>query len=258
MSLIVHNPHSVLAAMQTRPGDVVSVQLAARSPGGAWADVERQARELRIPVGIARPQRPQRRRGGDPQAKSGRSGASSATIRERQEVSLKDLFEGPLDPDATRGVGSQLFLALDCLQDPHNVGAIFRTAAFFGVAGIVLTKDRSAPMNATVYDVASGGIEYVPFSVQTNLSRALKTAKDSDVWTLGTSERAETDFRDIPRDRRWLLILGNEETGMRRLTADHCDMLCSITPDSPVSSLNVSVASGILIARFSAPPQEST
>ena len=152
----------------------------------------------------------------------------------------------------------RLFLALDCLQDPHNVGAIFRTAAFFGVSGIVLTKDRSAPLNAAVYDVASGGLEYVPFSIQTNLSRALQMAKEVGLWGLGTSEHCDTDFRDIPLDRPWLLIVGNEEKGMRRLTAERCDMLCRIPPQSPVSSLNVSVAAGILIARFSSPTHTSS
>jgi 23S rRNA (guanosine2251-2'-O)-methyltransferase len=143
-----------------------------------------------------------------------------------------------------------LFLALDCLHDPHNVGAIFRTAAFFGVAGIVVTRDRSAPLNATVYDVASGGLEFVPFSVQTNLRRALDAAKEHGVWVLGTSERAETDYTAVPLDRAWLLVVGNEESGMRRLTAEHCDMACRIPPQSTVTSLNVSVAAGILIARF--------
>lgn len=244
MSLVLQNPHSVLAALETRPGDVVSVQLGSRSPGGAWADVERLARKRRIPVGIAKPQSA-RGRSRDSQAKTGRGGASSATVRERTGVTLKELFSPERRPTSSR-----LYLALDCLHDPHNVGAIFRTAAFFGVAGIVLTKDRSAPLNATVYDVASGGLEYVPFAVETNLSRALETARKNDLWTLGTSERAETDFRDVPRDRRWLLVLGNEEKGMRRLTADRCDVLCRITPHTPVSSLNVSVAAGILIARF--------
>jgi 23S rRNA (guanosine2251-2'-O)-methyltransferase len=141
-----------------------------------------------------------------------------------------------------------LWLALDQLQDPHNVGAVFRTAAFFGVRGIVVTRDRSAPLSAAVYDVGSGGLEYVPFSVQTNLARAIEAAKQSGVWVLGTSERAGKDVSQIDRDRRWLLVVGNEERGLRRLTLDHCDEVCRLTPRGPIGSLNVSVATGVLVA----------
>jgi len=235
----------VLAVLQTRPQEVVSVRLGSRRPGRAWGDVADAARGQGVPVSVAQKENRSRRksdRHGD-----GRRGASSATVREQGDVSLEELFAGV---DAQEPAGG-CYVALDCLQDPHNVGAVFRTSAFFGVRGIVLTKDRSAPLNGTVYDVASGGIEFVPFSLQTNLSRTLEFAQQAGLWTLGTSEHAETDFHEIPRDRPWLLVLGNEEKGLRRLTAERCDMLCRITPQSPVSSLNVSVAAGILIAHFS-------
>ena len=78
--------------------------------------------------------------------------------------------------------------------------------------------------------MASGGVEYVPFSVQTNLSRALDAAKDAGLWVLGTSEHAEKDLSAFSADRPWLLVLGNEERGMRRLTRDKCDELCRIPP----------------------------
>ncbi len=136
-------------------------------------------------------------------------------------------------------------------KNPHNVGAIFRTAAFFGVRGIILTKDRSAPLTATVYDVASGGLECVPFAQPPNLSRALEQAKKSGVWVLGTSERAKQDLGEIDKGRPWLLVLGNEEKGLRRLTGEHCDELCRITPQGGISSLNVSVAAGVLMAALS-------
>jgi 23S rRNA (guanosine2251-2'-O)-methyltransferase len=146
-----------------------------------------------------------------------------------------------------------LWLALDNLQDPHNVGAIFRTAAFFGVQGIVLTKDRSAPLTATAYDVAAGGLEHVPFSLVPNLARAIADAKQAGVWVLGTSEHATEDVAQVDRERPWLLVVGNEEKGMRRLTAAHCDAICRITPRGAVTSLNVSVATGVLIAELTSP-----
>ena len=119
-----------------------------------------------------------------------------------------------------------------------------------GVQGIVLTQERSAPLTGTVYDVASGGVEHVPFSMQVNLQRAFEKAKEAGLWILGASEHAHDDVRTVSRDRPWLLVIGNEEKGMRRLTEEACDVLCKISPAGPVTSLNASVAASILIARL--------
>jgi 23S rRNA (guanosine2251-2'-O)-methyltransferase len=90
----------------------------------------------------------------------------------------------------------------------------------------------------------------VPFSVQANLSRALKVAKDAGVWVLGTSEHADKDVADVPRDRPWLLVLGNEQKGLRQLTLKNCDEACRLSPRGNVTSLNVSVAAGVLMAKL--------
>jgi 23S rRNA (guanosine2251-2'-O)-methyltransferase len=178
----------------------------------------------------------------------GRAGGASALVRERDGASLDELFAGAAERAGGRGV----WLALDQIQDPHNVGAIFRTAAFFGIEGVILLRDRAAPLNATVYDIATGGVEVVPFSTQTNLSRALEQAKQAGVWVLGSSEHAEQSVFQVSRDRPWLLVLGNEEKGIRRLTREHCDVVCSLPPRGAVTSLNVSVAAGVLIAALTA------
>ncbi len=168
-----------------------------------------------------------------------------AIVKPRPNVPLKRFFESD-EPDG-------LWLALDHVQDPHNVGAIFRAAAFWGVSGVVITKDQSAPMNDTVYDVACGGLEHVPVCVVNNLVRALNTAKESDVWVLGTSEHATKDVNEIDRDRRWLVVVGNEEKGLRRLTLENCDDLCGLQPRGEVTSLNVSVAVGSVLALLRQP-----
>ena len=112
-----------------------------------------------------------------------------------------------------------------------------------------MTQDRAASLTSVVYDVASGGVEAVPFAVEKNLRRSLELAKRAGVWVLGTSEHATRDVAEVPVDRPWLLVLGNEETGLRRLTRETCDEVCRITPRAEgVTSLNVSVAAGILIA----------
>jgi 23S rRNA (guanosine2251-2'-O)-methyltransferase len=236
--LVLKNPHSVLAALETRPADVFEVRVERSGAGDTWRRVADAARAAGVTVREALPPGDRPRRRAD---KDRRGGGAEALVKERQGIDLEPLFRsGPQE--------SGLWLALDQLQDPHNVGAVFRTAAFFGVRGIVVTRDRSAPLSAAVYDVGSGGLEYVPFSVQTNLARAIEAAKQSGVWVLGTSERAGKDVSQIDRDRRWLLVVGNEERGLRRLTLDHCDEVCRLTPRGPIGSLNVSVATGVLVA----------
>lgn len=172
--------------------------------------------------------------------------AAEALVRERAPTDLRDLFAAAQEQPG-------LWLALDQIQDPHNLGALFRTAAFFGIRGVVLTRHKSAPMTSTVYDVASGGVEYVPFSLETNLRQSLDAAKEAGLWVLGTSEHATRAVWEVDRDRSWLVVLGNEEAGLRRLTTETCDELCSIPGQGGIGSLNVSVAAGILMATLTHP-----
>jgi 23S rRNA (guanosine2251-2'-O)-methyltransferase len=236
-TLKLTNPHSVLAALERRPMDVLEIHASPARSNEGWKRVIDSARKLGIgvrePLDRGTAGRKQNREGG-------RVGTTYAVVREKAGVPLQELFH----VETRRGI----WLALDQLQDPHNVGAVFRTAAFFGVQGIVLTVDRSAPLSPTVYDVASGGVEHVPFTLQTNLARAIDVAKESDMWVLGSSEHAEADAFEVDRDRRWLLVIGNEERGLRRLTLDRCDQVCRIPCQGAIGSLNVSVASGILMS----------
>jgi 23S rRNA (guanosine2251-2'-O)-methyltransferase len=218
--------------------------------GDAWAQVAKLARERKIPVHGSAPGAPAGGRGPrradthrDDHRDGGRISVAHGAIREREPVSAEELFRDAKDSGG-------LWLALDSLQDPMNIGAIFRTAAFFGVCGIVLTSERSAPLSAAAYEVASGGIEHVPFTLQVNLQRAFETAKESGLWILGTSEHAHDRLEAVEKDRAWLVVLGNEERGMRRLTEESCDLLCRIDPKGKVTSLNVSVAAGIVISRL--------
>jgi 23S rRNA (guanosine2251-2'-O)-methyltransferase len=246
--LELKNPHSVLAALEQRPHDVTEIRAGSANLSPPWQDVVDAASAAGVSV-VMRGREPgqgRHQKHGGP--KSERVGVASAHVRE--PVGLKD----PVDLFGTATEMSAespgLWLALDCLQDPHNVGAIFRTAAFFGVRGIVVTRDRSAPLNATVLDVAAGGVEHVPFSVVPNLARSLKAAKEAGLWLLGTSEHASDSIRSITPDRPWLVVLGNEEKGLRRLTLEQCDLTCTIPPRGPVTSLNVSTAAAVLISRL--------
>ena len=234
MPLHLKNPHSILAVLQIRPQDVYEIRLP-DPVAGPWRRVRSSAAEIGVKVsGETRASRRQRR--------TGRTGGAEAVVRERRAVPVQDLFANAPE--------TGLWLALDRVQDPHNVGAIFRTAAFFGVRGILITRDRSASLTDTVYDVASGGVEHVPFCFPVNLSRALDLARKANLWILGATEHADTGLDRIVADRPWLLVLGNEERGLRRLTLDKCDATCGIPSTGPVASLNVSVAAGILMQKL--------
>jgi 23S rRNA (guanosine2251-2'-O)-methyltransferase len=253
MELILKNPHSVLAVFACRPADVLEVVVPpGKSVHESWLQVIQRTKEFgvlmstrssRDPAGLG-----SKVGGRSVDTESMRMGSAYARVRPKQSQSAEQLFQ-----DArTRAGGRGLWLALDGLQDPQNVGALFRTAAFFGVQGIVLTQDRSAALTSTVYDVASGGIESVPFVLQTNLQRAFEIAKGLGLWILGTSENSRESYAQITQDRPWLLVLGNEEKGIRRLTEESCDVLCGIPSLGQVKSLNVSVAGGVLMAHLKA------
>jgi len=178
--------------------------------------------------------------------KDGRRGLACALVRPVEEARLGDLFADASERDGGHG----LWVALDQVQDPRNLGAVMRSAAFFGAQGVVLTRDQSAPLSAVAYDTASGGMECVPHATVTNLRRALDNARDAGLWILGAAGEAERDVAQVPRDRPWLLVLGNEERGLRRLTRENCDDVCRLTPRGGVDALNVSAAAAALLARL--------
>lgn len=252
--ITVRNPHSVLAALERRPEDVVSIQVSPSGGDDAWKRVTDLARRHKVTITTAGSGGTEResRRGGRPEkgvrddAKEGRSSANEARIQAKESISAEDLFSGARE----RSGGKGIWLALDSLTDPHNVGAIFRIAGFFGIEGILMTSERSAPLTGTAYDVSCGGVETVPFTEQVNLQRAFDVAKEQGLWILGTSEHAKASYLTLKRDCPWLVVIGNEEKGMRRLTAESCDVTVSIPPLGEVTSLNASVATGVLISRL--------
>ncbi len=244
--ITVRNPHSVLAALKTRPEDVVRVALPnqiEKSGDEAWKLVWEQAKRHKVQI-VSGTSSDARNR--EKSFEGGRASVAEAQIKPKPPVSAEELFSDAQD----RKDGKGIWIALDSLQDPHNVGAIFRAASFFGIEGILMTSERSAPLTSAVYDVSCGGVEYVPHTEQVNLQRAFEVAKDSGLWILGTSEHAKESYLKLERDRPWLVVFGNEEKGMRRLTEESCDVLTAVPPMGDVTSLNVSVAAGVVLSRL--------
>ena len=158
-----------------------------------------------------------------------------------------ELSESDLKTAVENLTETALFLVLDNVQDPHNLGACLRTADATGVHGVIITKDNATGITPTVCKVASGAAETVPVYQVTNLARTLRWLKGEGLWIMGAAgETAQTiysaDF-SVPM----ALVVGTEGKGLRRLTKEQCDVLVSVPMLGKVESLNLSVATGILL-----------
>ncbi|RUO39312.1 23S rRNA (guanosine(2251)-2'-O)-methyltransferase RlmB [Aliidiomarina taiwanensis] len=140
-----------------------------------------------------------------------------------------------------------LLLVLDQVTDPHNLGACLRTADAAGVTAVVVPKDKSSKLTSVVRKVASGAAEVVPFVVVTNLARTLRDLQEQGIWLVGTAGEATSTLYETKLTGPTALVMGAEDTGMRRLTRETCDELISIPLAGSVSSLNVSVAAGVCL-----------
>ena len=167
-----------------------------------------------------------------------------ALIKPRQDeagVKERDLA------DFLNGIDCPLVLVLDGVTDPHNLGACLRSADAAGVAAVIVPKDNSAELNAVARKVASGAAEVIPLIRVTNLARTLRSLKELGIWIVGTTGSADTLVFDQDLSIPTALVMGAEGPGMRRLTTEACDFLVKLPMAGDVSSLNVSVATGICL-----------
>ncbi|MDF1759899.1 MAG: 23S rRNA (guanosine(2251)-2'-O)-methyltransferase RlmB [Coxiellaceae bacterium] len=142
---------------------------------------------------------------------------------------------------------SPLVLILDGIQDPHNLGAIMRSSDAMGVMAIVIAKDNAVGMTPAVQKVASGAAQTVPLVTVTNLSRCMQALKQAGFWLVGLDAAADNQIADIDLKGAVGIVMGNEGHGMRRGTRDKCDFLAHIPMVGTVSSMNVSVAAGMVL-----------
>ncbi|WP_154124662.1 23S rRNA (guanosine(2251)-2'-O)-methyltransferase RlmB [Grimontia hollisae] len=158
--------------------------------------------------------------------------------RQYNENDLDAILDGKENP---------LLLVLDGVTDPHNLGACLRNADAAGVCAVIVPKDKSAQLNATASKVAVGAAEVVPLVRVTNLARTMRALQERGIWFVGTAGEATHDVYDAKLTGPLAIVMGAEGDGMRRLTRETCDDLISIPMAGSVSSLNVSVATGICL-----------
>ena len=143
--------------------------------------------------------------------------------------------------------GAPLLVVLDGIEDPHNLGAILRTADAAGADGVVVQSRRSAARGGVAAKASAGAVAHVKIAEVVNIARAVEELKDLGVWTVGLAGEATASYDEVDYTLPAAIVLGAEGTGLRRLVRERCDRLASIPMRGHVSSLNVSVAAGIVL-----------
>lgn len=141
----------------------------------------------------------------------------------------------------------QLFLILDGIEDPHNLGAMMRTAEAVQLDGIIMSKKNAVPLTATVAKVSSGAIEHVKVILVPNINQAIMDLKKHHVWVVGTDGHTDKTYNDLPKHVSLAIVMGNEGEGIRPLVKQNCDLLVKIPMHGKINSLNVSVAAALMM-----------
>ncbi|MDT0595344.1 23S rRNA (guanosine(2251)-2'-O)-methyltransferase RlmB [Glaciecola petra] len=227
--------HSIAAILANEPERILEIMVAKERNDDRMNKVVNLARKQRISVQfVQRKTLDERSKGEQHQGIMARAKAA----RVMTEADLDTIIENQNVP---------FLLVLDGVTDPHNLGACLRNADAAGVHAVIVPKDKSAAITPVVRKVAVGAAETVPLIQVTNLARTLKQIQQQGVWVIGTAGEAEQLIYDCKIQGPTALVMGAEGKGMRRLTRETCDELVKLPMAGSVSSLNVSVATGICL-----------
>lgn len=246
MSETIYGLHAVEALLARSPERIIEVYIAKGREDKRLMALIRELEQLGLNVKVAN------RQWLDEKTHNAVHQGIVAMVKESRGYYDNDLQQ-LLEQTVVVQKKSPFILILDGVTDPHNLGACIRTADAAGVDFIIVPKDRAAPLNSTAQKVACGAAESVPVVRVTNLARTMRFLQEEhQIWIVGTAGEAtktlyQTTFCQSGRPNPIALVMGAEGEGMRRLTKEHCDELVSIPMAGIVSSLNVSVATGICL-----------
>ncbi|MGB7452903.1 MAG: 23S rRNA (guanosine(2251)-2'-O)-methyltransferase RlmB [Lysobacterales bacterium] len=238
--------HAVTSALKTAAGDVEWLRMLADSHNKRLLEIESRAHGSGIKV-IKSPLSELDKLSGQQRHQGVIAGFRGSNVAP----------EGGLEAILDAIEGTPLILVLDGIQDPHNLGACLRTADAAGVHLVVICKDRSVGITPVVRRAASGAAETLKVIQATNLARVLRTLKKHGVWLAGTSDEATDSLYATDLTGPLALVMGNEGSGLRRLTTEICDYLLRIPMAGQVESLNVSVATGVCLYEINRQRQTS-
>ena len=228
--------HSIEAALTHDPNNILELYFESDSQNARIKELSDRARDL----GLKPHARP--REALDRMTGGARHQGAVARYRAPPPRSEGDL--APLIEQAGRDA---LLLVLDGITDPHNLGACLRSAEAAGVTAVIVPKDKAAGITPTVRRASSGAADRVAFFAVTNLARTLKAIKQQGVWLVGLDSESKQDLYSIDFKGPIAIVMGSEGEGMRRLTSESCDFLARIPMRGDVESLNVSVATGVVL-----------
>ena len=231
---IVFGVHPVTEAVRVRPADLDHVTVLSGPPNPRVAALVDLCRAGKIRISTATREELQR------MSRSDNHGGAVAFLRERKALVLEDL----LQPMAG---GKRFLLALDGVEDPHNLGALLRTADGAGVDGVLLPERRSAPISGAVAKASAGATEHVRVAKVINHVRSLEELKKQNIWIIGLDERGTMDYDQFDFNADIALVLGREGAGLHDLTKRTCDFLLRVPMAGAVPSLNVSVAGAVVM-----------
>ena len=226
--------HAITSRLRQKPESVREIYVDADRADGRSKDLRELAKRLNVRLIPVDTKRLDGMAGG---------GKHQGVVAQADEVKMPQFIE-----DVLEGIDEPpLFLILDGVQDPHNLGACLRVADGAGAHAVIAPKDRSVGLTAAAIKVASGAADSVPYIVVTNLARTMRDLKDKNIWLVGADDSAPESIYKAKLDGALALVLGAEGEGLRRLTKETCDSLVSIPMRGSVGSLNVSVASGVCL-----------
>jgi 23S rRNA (guanosine2251-2'-O)-methyltransferase len=225
----IYGINPVLEAL--RAGRVTAIRVSSRGD-------DRLAEIARLATGKGIPVRRANSAELDRFARNGAHQGVVADVRDAERLTVQDLVAGSTRP---------LIVVLDGIEDPHNVGAILRTVDAAGAAGVVRQSRHAAPLDGAAAKTSAGAVSHVKVADVVNIARALEELKEAGVWTVGLAGDAEKRYDEIDLTLPTAIVVGAEGTGLRRLVRERCDWVAAIPMAGHVQSLNVSVATGVVL-----------